>query len=199
LLVSREWKMAVLWCGLFGLAMALVLATKIAFVGWGIGIESVDFTGISGHATRAAMVYPVLFYYAFQRAPRKFTGPGIYVGVLLGLLISVSRVMVNAHSGSEIVAGQLLGSAMAAIYLGSMKNHVVLTSRRWLLAFSMSLLFVSPAVKPVPTERAVTKLALLISGHKRPFTRDNWGHSSEQMHFWSFDPLHRPAHNPTDN
>lgn len=190
LCVSREWKMAALWCVLSGVAMTIVVATKIMFVGWGIGIESLDFTGISGHATRAAMVYPVLGYYALQRAPRQINGFSVWLGFALSVLVSVSRVMVNAHSGSEIVAGQLLGSAMALIYISSMKNHVVLTSRRWLLACSLALLFVSPAMKPMPTERAVTHLALILSGHSKPFTRANWGHSSEHMHFWYIEPVH---------
>jgi membrane-associated phospholipid phosphatase len=184
LLASREWRMSLLWCVLFGVAMILVLITKIAFIGWGLGIESLDFTGISGHATRAAMVIPILFYFGLQRAPRKITSMGVYAGVALGAAISVSRVMVNAHSGSEMVAGWLLGSGMCLIFLQFMKNHSVLISRRWLLACSFSLLFISPVMKPFQPDDLIIKLALAISGHEKPFDRLAWGHNSHELHFW---------------
>ena len=182
LFVSREWKMSLLWCSLFGVAMILVLATKIAFIGWGIGSEMLDFTGISGHATRAAMVFPVLFYYGFQRAPRKINHGGVYIGMLLGVVISLSRIMVHVHSGSEVVTGWLLGTGMSLIYLGSMKNHIVLTSRRWLVLCSFSLLLASPALKPIQPEGLIVDVALYLSGHDRPFERSDWPHAAGRTH-----------------
>jgi membrane-associated phospholipid phosphatase len=184
LIASRNWSIAVLWCALFGIAMSLVLVTKIAFIGWGIGVESLDFTGISGHATRAAMVFPVLFYYGLQRAPRKIDHWGVYLGVALAVVISISRVMVNAHSGSEILAGWLLGSCMSLIYLRTARTHIVLISRRWLLGCSFFLLFASPVMKPISTDDMITDLALKISGHDKPFGRADWGHNKHELHFW---------------
>lgn len=186
LLAGREWKMSLLWCVLFGAAMMLVLASKIAFVGWGIGIEALDFTGISGHATRAAMVFPVLFYFGLQRAPRKISAISVYLGVALGVLISISRVMVNSHSGSEILIGWLLGSCMCVIFLQAIKNRAILISRRWLLACSFSLLFISPAIKPYQPDNIIVSLALAISGHEKPFDRSAWGHDMHEMHFWYY-------------
>jgi len=183
LLASREWKMAFYWCFLFGLAMLLVLATKIAFVGWGVGIESLDFTGISGHAARSAAVFPLLFYFGLQPAPRKIFSWPLCLGVALGLLIAISRVMVNAHSSSEIIAGWLLGSSVSFGFLISMSKHYVLISRRWLLLCSLIFLFVSPIAKPVPTESLIIKTALFLSGHHAPNTRAMWGHVHKEMHF----------------
>src|SRR5438128_493159 len=48
------------WLGLLAGAAAITTATKLAFLGWGIGIAALDFTGISGHAMFAAAVYPLL-------------------------------------------------------------------------------------------------------------------------------------------
>lgn len=183
LFLSREWNMSFLWCALFGLAMILVLATKIAFIGWGIGIEELDFAGLSGHATRAAMVFPVLFYYGFQRAPRRINHLGVYIGTALGLAISFSRIVVHAHSGSEVVGGWLLGTGMSLIYLGSMKNHIVLTSRRWLVACSFSLLFASPALKPVQPDGIIVEVALYLSGHDKPFQRSDWATAARATHY----------------
>jgi membrane-associated phospholipid phosphatase len=177
LLVSREWKSPLQWCVLFGLSMVVVLASKIAFIGWGIGSEALDFTGISGHATRAAAVFPVLFYFGLQRAPRKLNSWSVYCGVLLGLLISVSRVKVHAHSGSEVMAGWLLGSLVSGTFLYVMQTHSVFISRRWLVLCSFSLLFMSPAVKPVQTDDVITDLALNLSGHSEPYDRSGWVNS----------------------
>ena len=35
-------------------------ASKVAFIGWGLGLSALDFTGISGHAMIASAVYPLL-------------------------------------------------------------------------------------------------------------------------------------------
>ena len=37
------------WALLFGITGAIVCASKLAFMGWGIGIRELDFTGFSGH------------------------------------------------------------------------------------------------------------------------------------------------------
>ena len=59
LLAGRSWRLSLSWCLLFGGAMLLVVLTKMAYIGWGIGIEEVQFGGLSGHAMRACAVYPV--------------------------------------------------------------------------------------------------------------------------------------------
>jgi len=163
---------------LFGLAMVIVAATKIAFIGWGIGIESLDFTGISGHATRAALVFPVLFYFGFQRHPRKIFSLPVYLGVFWGLLISISRSKVHAHSVSEIVSGWMLGSAVCATFLYWIRTHTMLTSRRWLVTWSFAVICLSPLSRHAATssESMVEGLALYVSGHKEPFVRENWHH-----------------------
>ena len=174
--VSGERKPAVHWCFLFGLAMVLVAATKIAFIGWGIGIEQLDFTGLSGHATRAALVFPVLFYFGLQRHPRTIFSLPLYFGVALGLLVAISRVKVHAHSISEIVSGWLLGSAACATFLFWIRTHAMLTSRRWLVTWSFAILCLSPLTRHSTTssESMVESLALFLSGHKEPFVRQNW-------------------------
>ena len=53
---ARCWRLALVWCGVFGGALFVAAASQMAFIGWGIGIRSLSFTGFSGHATRAAAV-----------------------------------------------------------------------------------------------------------------------------------------------
>ncbi|MDP9108232.1 MAG: membrane-associated phospholipid phosphatase, partial [Pseudomonadota bacterium] len=94
LLAGRLWRLAATWIMLFGVGMLLVVASKIAFIGWGIGSQSLDFTGLSGHAMRACAVMPVLAYLIAQGgAQRAWRIGGIVTGICAGVLISVSRVM----------------------------------------------------------------------------------------------------------
>ena len=104
LIVGRAWRMAFWWCGLFCAGLLLVLATKIAFVGWGVGIRAIDFTGVSGHAMRATAVMPVMLYLILQKTPRPVCAAGVLLGFVFGVLIGRSRLIVNAHSMSEAVA-----------------------------------------------------------------------------------------------
>ena len=137
LVVGRAWRMAMWWSGLFTLGLVLVAATKIAFIGWGIGIRSLDFTGISGHAMRATAVIPVIFYLMLQKSPSAMRAMGIGFGILLGILISFSRIEVHAHSISEAMTGCMLG---ALIGLGFMWISAPLRKpwlSQWLIALSL--------------------------------------------------------------
>src|SRR3569833_3357965 len=45
LAIGRAWRLAFWWGFLFLLGFFFVLATKVAFIGWGIGSEALEFTG----------------------------------------------------------------------------------------------------------------------------------------------------------
>ncbi|MEB0165436.1 phosphatase PAP2 family protein, partial [Glaciimonas sp. CA11.2] len=100
---GRAWRMAFWWCLLFALGLTLVAATKIAFIGWGIGIQALDFTGFSGHAMRTTAVMPVLFYLLLQKSSPTVRTLGVVLGIALGVLIGISRLAVQVHSVSEVV------------------------------------------------------------------------------------------------
>jgi hypothetical protein len=68
---ARCWRLALAWCLLFGAAMLLTVASQVVFLGWGIGIQSIDFAGFSGHATRAAAVFPVAFFLLLEGEDRR--------------------------------------------------------------------------------------------------------------------------------
>jgi hypothetical protein len=46
------------WALLFGITGAIVCASKLAFMGWGMGIRELDFTGFSGH-TALSTFWPI--------------------------------------------------------------------------------------------------------------------------------------------
>ena len=174
LLAGKSWRLTLSWCLLFGLGMALVVMTKVAFIGWGLGFESVEFAGFSGHAMRAAAVFPVAFFLAFRAKGPAARNWALMAGIAVAVLIAVSRVFVMAHSVSEAVTGCVLGLAVAGVFVwhASTEGHLALS--RVLVALCIPVLVIAPRVEPVPTETWVTQLALLLSGHERPYTRQQW-------------------------
>jgi membrane-associated phospholipid phosphatase len=116
LAIAREWRLARLWCLLLGAGLLLVTITKIVFIGWGARIAKLDFTGISGHATRVAAIMPVML--PAQKA-RTWEGRlAVTAGMAFGFAIGVSRLMLQVHSGSEVMAGYILGAAISLAFIG---------------------------------------------------------------------------------
>jgi membrane-associated phospholipid phosphatase len=152
-------------------ATILTTASKIAFIGWGLGIAQWNFTGVSGHAMFASAVFPLLVATLTSRLPPGWQKMAVVFSFALVIAIGISRLMVGAHSVSEVLAGLLLGSAASAFAMA----HVGLP--RATLNFYVPLvvvvwLVVAPLQAPqYQTHSLVTRLALLLSGHEKPYTR----------------------------
>lgn len=53
---------ALTWCVVFGLCGLTVMASKVAFMGWGIGSARFNFTGFSGHTAIGTALWPVALW-----------------------------------------------------------------------------------------------------------------------------------------
>ena len=95
---------------------AVVTASKVAFLGFGVGIAALDFTGFSGHSMYATAILPVLAAIVGGRR-------GAIIGALLAVLITYSRVNLGAHSWSEAISGMVLGAAAAGWTLADYLAH----------------------------------------------------------------------------
>ena len=166
--------MAFWWCVLFGAGLLIVLATKIAFVGWGIGIRDLDFTGISGHAMRATAVMPVMLYLMLQNARRLLLAGGVLLGLLFGVLIGISRLVVNVHSISEVVAGCLLGGIISIVFLCIAAPLTKPVVRWWYIGLSLMVVLGASRAESVPSQRWVRNVGLYLAGHERPYIRATW-------------------------
>ena len=174
LIAGKSWRLTMAWVALFGLGMALVVGTKLAFMGWGIGVESVEFAGFSGHAMRAAAVYPVACYLAFRSRGPLIRHLATATGVVLAVLISISRVPVLAHSPSESITGSILGLGIAAVFIwyASGAHHWAMS--RMLVVLCLPVLLVAPKVEPIPAEQWIARTAMYLSGRDAPYTRAMW-------------------------
>ena len=175
LLVSRQWRLVLSWSLWYGGGLALVVLSKLAFMSWGVGSSALDFTGFSGHAMRAGAVFPVLMYVLLQRAEPHWRHAGVLVGVAFAVLVAISRVVVQAHSVSEAVSGCVLGLALALGFMWNARGAVNFAVSHALALASLVLMVVlSFKAEPMPTEQWLQKLAMVLSGHERVFSRDDW-------------------------
>ncbi|SIT43049.1 PA-phosphatase like phosphoesterase [Paraburkholderia piptadeniae] len=174
LAVGYSWKLAAGWLFLLGVAVALVTATKVAFLGWGVGVRVWDFTGLSGHAMLATAVYPVAAFLVLLPAPPAMRVAGVALALFGGALVSFSRVVIEAHSPSEAITGCIVGALTALVFIRIAWNAT--PGRVSIVPVALSLMFIALGLHNVhvPTHRWVTHLALKVSGHDRPFVRGSW-------------------------
>ena len=169
----RTGQVAVLRAWILGLmaAIGLTLATKIAYLGWGLGHEAFDFTGISGHTILAASVLPVLLAWLLAGdQPRS-----VYVGAVLGLLIAavvgVSRVMLDTHSPSEVIVAWVLGAAITGVAVQGATQWI---RPPWFVKAAPLVLLMSfstPASTYLPSHELEIAVALMLSGRQQPYRR----------------------------
>jgi membrane-associated phospholipid phosphatase len=157
---------ALRWVAAVIATTAVVTASKVAFLGYGLGIASLDFTGFSGHSMYATAILPVLVALIAGRR-------GAVVGVLLALLITWSRVKLGAHSWSEAISGLVLGAAAAGWTLADYLAHPGAVRAPWWLPLVLVawLTLLPMKAPPSRTHSLVVSIALKVSGHHRPYTR----------------------------
>jgi membrane-associated phospholipid phosphatase len=174
LALGYRWKYAGAWLALLGAASGLVALSKIAFIGWGIGVRHLDFTGISGHALMSTAVLPVAIFVALLPTRGAVRAIGVALGLMLGIWVGVSRVVLDAHSVSEVVAGCALGAvvALAFVWIAWRAESGKLAPAP--VAASLAVVVVALHGVPVPTQHWITEIALGLSGHERPYVRASW-------------------------
>ena len=173
LLWARQWPLALAWSLCFGSAVLLVLASKLAFLGWGVGSAAVDFTGISGHATVSTAVFTWAAWLTVARRGLRARALAIVVGLCVGVLVSVSRVVLHAHSVSEVVAGFALGALAALLPMLWRRAPSAPHGLPWLPAALCAALVLAPHLgRPADVHHMVVQMALMVSGRAEVFQRE---------------------------
>jgi hypothetical protein len=114
-------------------------------------------------------------------APSGRQGLALLVGAAIALLVGVSRIVIGAHSFSEVLAGWLLGAAVTLLVLRLAGNGGVRVRPLLLLVLGAWLAAMPVHLQPSQTHSMVTRLALKLSGRVVPFTRsDMLLHASKQ-------------------
>jgi membrane-associated phospholipid phosphatase len=163
--LARRWLVAT------AVTALLTTATKVAFIGYGIGYAPWDFTGLSGHSMFAGVVLPVLMAVLTGHRQPALRHWATLFGVALAVLITISRVRVGAHSWAEAVTGCGVGlCASAWVLFGQARTRWA--PPLWLPALIIAwLAFLPLHAPPSRTNEWVTTLALHLSGRPHPYTR----------------------------
>lgn len=174
LAIGYTWRMAAAWLLLLGAAIGVVTVTKLAFLGWGVGIRELDFTGVSGHAMLSTAVYPVALFLMLLPARPSIRLAGVLLGLAAGMAVGLSRVVLSAHSPSEAITGCLVGALAALLFVRWAWQAAPGRLSAFPVAASLLALTVLLHGVHVPTQRWVTHIALTVSGHEKPFIRARW-------------------------
>jgi membrane-associated phospholipid phosphatase len=171
-LATRDWRPVLAWLLPLVAAIALTTASKIAFLGFGLGSTRLDFTGFSGHSMFAAAVYPMLAYAVSARLRIGWRIAAVGLAYAFALVVAVSRYWVEAHSPAEVVLGFWLGAAASAAAMLALRGAQHLALPR-VLAFVLALWLAWTPREPVllPSHEIVTRVSLKLSGRSVPYTR----------------------------
>ena len=155
------------WLLAITVTACVTLASKLAFMGWGIGIKSVHFTGFSGHAAMSSVIYPIVGV-LLAGVGKRARATGLLIGALLAAAIAWSRIPLHAHSLSEVIAGLMLGLGFSGWAL----RAVLPSGRPTALVVAVAMLagMILPLTLPdLHTHQLVIALAKLISGRAEIF------------------------------
>jgi membrane-associated phospholipid phosphatase len=150
---------------------AIVTWTKLLYMAWGWSIPALSFIGVSGHSAFSALVWPVLFSLLVVGCSRSWRFFAALAGYFLALTIGRSRIELQVHSLTEVVAGLGLGLCASFIFLRRATSVSMGSLRRAAL-----LLLVAVAMLPgygmrFPSEYLLRLIAQRISLNGEVHTR----------------------------
>ena len=159
------------WMAMLALTVVATTATKVAFIGWGLGVPQWNFTGVSGHTMLSTAIYPLLFGALTLGRSHRVRVIALLFGMALAVLVGISRVKVGAHTSSEVIAGWVLGGSVNLAALALLRAPREPIGVFIPAALAVWLLIMPSHAPASNTHSMVTQLALGLSGHQRPYTR----------------------------
>lgn len=171
---GNSYRAAILWCTIFLAGFALVVGSKIAFLGWGFGIRSIDFKALSGHAMLTTAIMPIVFYVLLKSAPTAVRAAGVALGMAAGIIMGYSLVVFNFHTTAEVLGGYVVGSMVSLGFINLSRNlPFPRPDKRSILVSTFAFLVVWYA-NPSSTVHWIVKAALYLSGHHEPYNWSTW-------------------------
>lgn len=169
LLAARAWRAACGWLLAFTLALALVAATKIAFMGWATGLPALQYKALSGHATGFTAAFPTLCWLLAQRLERRARGAIALGALALGVALAAALVRAGEHTVAEAAAGWLIGAA-TFLYARRLLDGVSPPPPAPALAGAVLAFGAAAwAVAPAPFNYWMIRVALALSGNPSPY------------------------------
>lgn len=164
------------WLLLFFLAGGLVCFSKLAFMGWGVGSRTYNFTGFSGHSVLSSSIWPVMLWMLFNHARPAARAVAVVGGYLLALAIGVSRLIIQAHSVSEVISGLGLGYLISTSFLllqHSQHKHIRFFTNSQIVAMFILPLLMVVQEKKEPTQNLLEQIAISVGPVTKVYTRED--------------------------
>lgn len=168
-----------IWIGVFAAAGSLVAMTKLLFMGWCLGIDAVGFTGISGHAAMAAVVFPVLFRLIAGACGPPIRHDAWFAGESFAVLIGISRLLIHVHSVAEVLSGLALGLCLSHLFLHLVRGSIRIAASRRTILVSLVIWSSLASLGPVPTHDMLENFAAWLSGREDAFQRGCVAHHTQ--------------------
>lgn len=156
---QRTPRMALAWWSALALVCAMVGASKLSWLLLETSIQGIDFYVISGHAAVSATVYPVAGFAIGLRTSPTWRWSAAAGGVLLAVVIAMSRVRMSLHSPSEICAGLLLGTAASMAMLWRYRRDIGTSCTTVAIAWSLAALLAAVLHAHIAPEDLLQRLA----------------------------------------
>ena len=172
--LSRSRRSALLWMATLFVVYSLVVASKILFKGWGVAMEGLGIYVLSGHAMNTCLVLTVGLSLLARQVHAGLRWPAALLGLTLGWVFSVYCVAPYIHPLPEAVAGALLGSLGACVFLLGLENFR--PGRIPSAAVVVGLLFIaiSTTTTKYTAESILDRISVKMSGADRAFKQPEW-------------------------
>jgi hypothetical protein len=175
LLAARAWRAALGWTLVFGLALALVAATKVAFLGWATGLPALGYKAVSGHAAGFTAAFPTLCWLLSQRGARPVRLGAAVLALGLGVTVAVALVHAGEHTPAEAVAGWIIGLAAFLCTVHLTGDAPAPPTGRAIACAVLAFGATAWALHAVPVGYWMIRLALALSGNPHPYPLGDCG------------------------
>jgi hypothetical protein len=172
-------KLALLWLGVLFVAYFVVGLSKVLFKGWGIGVESLNIAVISGHAMNACLVSTIVLSLLFRQLDHRLRWLALSTGLLSTWWFSVQYVGQTIHPLAEAIAGAVVGSAAACVFLCRLEKKQIRKIPLPALALGLAIIMLSMSIPKYTAEGVLNSLAVTLSGAERAFMQPHWRISGE--------------------
>ncbi|WP_271193392.1 phosphatase PAP2 family protein [Pseudomonas turukhanskensis] len=168
---------AQLWLLVVALAYGAVMVSKVAFKGWGHGLETLNIAVFSGHAMNACLVLPVFFSLLVRQWRPWLRWPVALAALVWGWYFAITIVAPTVHPVSEAIAGALIGSLGSLTFLALAERVDIRPLPGRAMAMGFTVIAVCASFPKYTAEGVLNHFAIILSGAEEPYIKPHWHQS----------------------
>ena len=171
---TRSHRSAILWIATVVVAYSIVITSKILFKGWGVALESLGIYVFSGHAMNTCLVLIVGLSLLARQLHQALRWPAAALGLTLGWAFSIFCVAPFIHPLPEAIAGALVGSLGALVFLFGLENIRPGRIPSSALVAGLLLIAFSSTTTKYTAESLLDRISMKMSGADAAFRAPDW-------------------------